>query len=303
MNAATLQPAELGRLLQGRTAQRAILVINLLLVVWIASRLAILTWGLLPQKEAPAPTPVVAAKGNVPAKPDPDLVLIRQLPGWHLMGEVNTAAEQPVKVAAPVEAPDTSLNLTLKGVLAADVKEDARAIIADQRGQDEHYAIGGTLPGNVELSAIYPDRVILLRNGRYETLRLPTDDKPRGGNVYSAATAPTARSPQSASQRLQAIRSQIKQQPASLAGMLQVAPYNDAEGKLAGYTVAPGRDPQLFEQVGLRTGDVVTEVNGLALTDPENSAMALQSLQSGEPVTLRLLRDGVEQTLSIDGSQ
>ncbi|MGB5540768.1 MAG: hypothetical protein WBO37_11810, partial [Gammaproteobacteria bacterium] len=87
MNVATLQPAELGRLLQGRTAQRVILAINLLLVIWIAFRLAALTWGLLPQEEQPA-QPVIAATGSVPAKPDPDRMLVRQIPGWHLMGEV-----------------------------------------------------------------------------------------------------------------------------------------------------------------------------------------------------------------------
>jgi type II secretory pathway component PulC len=58
----------------------------------------------------------------------------------------------------------------------------------------------------------------------------------------------------------------------------------------------------LFAQVGLQAGDVVTEVNGLALTDPRNGARALQSLQSGEPVTLKLLRHGVEQSLSLDGN-
>jgi general secretion pathway protein C len=298
MNAATLQPAELARLLQGKTAQRVILAINLLLVVWIATRLATLTWGLLPQQEEPA-QPVIAATGNAPAKPDPDRMLVRQLPGWHLMGEV-TAVAEPVKTATPVEAPDTQLKLTLKGALASDDKDNARAIIADQRGQDEHYAIGDTLPGNAELSAIYPDRVILQRGGRYETLRLPTDIKP-GNNVYSAVATPAAvRSAQTPAERLRAVRQQIQQQPSNLARMLRVSPANDPDGNLVGYSLAPGRDPQLFEDIGLQTGDVVTEVNGLALTDPENSAQALQSLQSGDPVTLKLLRDGVEQSLSLD---
>jgi len=287
-------------MLQGKTAQRVILAINLLLVVWIATRLAALTWGLLPQQEEPAQA-VIATTGSVPARPDPGRMLIRQLPGWHLMGEVTVEAP-PVKAATPVEAPDTQLNLTLKGALASDDKQNARAIIADQRGQDEQYAIGATLPGNAELSAIYADRVILQRNGRYETLRLPTDIRP--GSVYSAAAMPAAmRSTQSALDRLQEVRRQIQQQPASLVRMLRVAPVNDPEGNLVGYSLAPGKDPQLFEQLGLQAGDVVTEVNGLALTDTENSAAALHSLQSGEPVTLKLLRDGVEQSLSLDGSE
>ncbi len=299
MNTASLQPAELGRLLQGKTAQRVILAINVLLVIWIATRLAALTWGLLPQQQEEPAQPVIAATGNIPAKPDPDRMLVRQLSGWHLMGEVTVAAE-PVKIAAPVDAPDTQLNLTLKGSLASDDKVHARAIIADQRGQDEQYAIGATLPGNAELSAIYPDRVILQRNGRYETLRLPTDVQ--SGNVYSAAATPAAmRSTQSPAERLRAVRQQVQQQPANLARLLRISPANDPEGNLVGYTLAPGNDPQLFEQLGLQNGDVVTEVNGLALTDPQNSATALQSLQSGEPVTLKLMRDGVEQDLSLDG--
>lgn len=301
MNAASLQPEELGRLLQGKTAQRVILVINLLLVVWIASRLAALTWDLLPRQEQ-AEQPAVAATGSVPPKADPGRVLIRQLPGWHLMGEVTVVA-QPATTATPVDAPDTQLNLTLKGALASDNKADARAIIADPRGQEEGYAIGDTLPGNAELSAIYTDRVILQRNGRYETLRLPTDIKP-GNNVYSAAAIPAAiRSSQSPAQRLQALRRQIRQQPATLARVLRISPVNDPEGKLVGYSLAPGRDPQLFAQLGLQSGDVVTEVNGLSLKDPQNAAGALRSLQSGEQVSLKLLRGGVEQSLSLDSSE
>lgn len=301
MNTATLQPAELGRLLQGRTAQRVILAINLLLVVWIASRLAALTWGLLPQEDQPD-QPVTVATGSVPAKPDPDRMLVRQLPSWHLMGEVTVAAAEPVRAATPVDAPDTQLNLTLKGALASDDKVHARAIIADQRGQDEHYAIGDTLPGNAELSAIHPDRVILQRNGRYETLRLPTDVKP--GAVFSPVATPvSSRSAQSPAARLQAVRQQIRQQPASLARIMRVAPQNDPEGNLIGYSVAPGQDAQVFQELGLQAGDVVTEVNGLALSDPQNSAKALTSLQSGEPVTVKLLRDGAEQSLSLDGAE
>ena len=300
MNAALIQPAELGRLLQGKTAQRVILAINLLLVVWIAARLATLTWGLFSQQVQPA-QPLIAASGSVPSKPDPDRALVRQLPGWHLMGEMVVAA-QPGKTGAPVEAPDTQLNLTLKGALASDEKTNARAIIADQSGQDEHYAIGDTLPGNAELSAIYPDRVILQRNGRYETLRLPTDIKP--GNVYSVVATPAAlRSSLSPAQRLQAVRRQIQQQPASLARLLRISPVNDPDGNLLGYSLAPGADPQIFRQLGLQAGDVVTEVNGLALSDSENAAVALKSLQSGEPVTLKLQRDGQEQSLSLDGHE
>ena len=99
--------------------------------------------------------------------------LIRQLPGWHLLGDVQKQA--PVVVETPINAPDTRLKLVLHGVFASEVYGKARAIIADPKGKEEQYAVGDMLPGNAELSEVYPDRVILKRNGRFETLRLMQD--------------------------------------------------------------------------------------------------------------------------------
>jgi type II secretory pathway component PulC len=44
----------------------------------------------------------------------------------------------------------------------------------------------------------------------------------------------------------------------------------------------------------------VTEVNNLSLSDPANGAKALESLQNGETVTVKVLRNGTEQLLTLD---
>jgi general secretion pathway protein C len=301
MSALSLQQADLVRVMQGRNTQRVILVVNLLLVVWIASKLATLTWSFLAPEESPQP--VAAVTTTAPVKASPDAQLIRQLPGWHLMGVV-TQEQAPVKTAAPIDAPDTRLKLVLRGALSSDDQEQARAIIADPRGQEEHYAIGDTLPGNAELSKIYPDRVILQRNGRYETLRLPEDgaSKGRSGNTV-ASRANTRRNitPSSASpaERLKNMRKQLKQSPRSLYGLVRATPKQSDDGKMIGYTVSPGRDPELFSQVGLQAGDVVVRVNDIALNNAANSARALKSAQAGKTVSMTVLRDGQEQVLSV----
>ena len=82
------------------------------------------------------------------------------------------------KTSAPVDAPETKLKLVLRGVFSSEDQDNARAIIADPRGKEEQYSIGDMLPGNAELSEVHADKVILKRSGRYETLRLPTDNKP-----------------------------------------------------------------------------------------------------------------------------
>jgi len=295
MNVLSLQQNDLIRLMRGQHMQRVIWVINLLLVIWIASQLATLTWGLLAPTDTPEPAAVVT--GELPARTDPGQQLIRQLPDWHLMGVVSQEAA-PVQQAAPVDAPDTRLKLVLHGVLASDDKRHARAIIADPRGKEEQYAIGDKLPGNVELSEVYPERVILLRNGRYETLRLPKDKKTRGNTV--AARTVGRRSAASPAQRLQTVRQQLQKSPKSLYGLVRATPHKGDDGSIVGYTLAPGRDPELFDQVGLQEGDVVVQVNDIKLDNPANSARALKSVQSGESVSVTVLRGGEEQVLTLN---
>lgn len=301
MSSLALKQADLLRLLQAGNIKYVMLGINLLLVVWIAAQLASLTWGLL----APAAqeAPVVTAARTTSAQQDRDKQLIRQLPGWHLMGVVAKTTE-PVKTAVPSDAPDTRLKLTLRGALASDEPDNARAIIADAQGKDEQYSIGDTLPGNAELSEIYPDRVILMRNGRYETLRLPVDTKPAGNRAVRRTVQPNRRVGATRSrsqQRLAAVRQQLRQNPGEMQDMLRASVHTDDAGNMIGYALAPGNNPAMFAELGLMKGDVVVQVNDMQLSDPNNSGRALQALRSGEPVQVKLLRNGQEQLVTLDG--
>jgi len=295
MQTLSFQQADLIRLLQSRHTQTVIRVINLLLVIWIAAILANLTWSLL----SPPESPVQVESVTVAATPqeNPDRQLISQIPGWHLMG-VATEGSQPVQTNIPIEAPETKLQLILRGVLSSNDPEHARAIIADPRGKEEQYAIGKELPGNAELSEIHPDRVILKRNGRFETLRLPKEKVSSNTVVSRFVSAPSPVS--SPRQRLNAVRQQLKKAPAKVADLVRVRPKRGGNGRTIGYVLSPGRDPELFEQVGLQAGDVAIQINDIKLDNPANSARALKSMQSGESVSVTVMRNDQEQVLSLD---
>lgn len=298
MSSLVLRQSDVLRFLQSGNTKYAIYAVNLLLVIWIASQLATLTWGLFAPSESNLP--VAAAPRNIPVRTNLDRQLIGQLPGWHLLGLVqeNTA---PVKTAIPADAPDTHLKLTLRGALASDDPVNARAIIADPKGKDEQYSIGDALPGNAELSEIYPDRVILKRGGRYETLRLPQDARSPGSQ--SARFTPAARSRVNSSPqaRLAAVRQQIQQNPRSIFGLLRTRAETDEAGDLIGYAISPGSNPEMFTELGLVDGDVVIQVNDMKLSDPANGARALQAMKSGEPVSVVLKRNGQEQVVTLGG--
>jgi general secretion pathway protein C len=285
--------------MQSQQMRRVILVVNVLLVIWIASQLAALTWGFLAPAEDTAPAVVETAAA--PVQRNEELELIREIPGWHLMGIVSRQAA-PVAEAVPIEAPDTRLKLVLHGALSSDDPQHARAIIADPRGKEEQYAIGDSLPGNAELSEVHPDRVILKRNGRYETLRLPQDHKQQSNTISAVNTslrsAPRPSVRPSPAQRLQNISQRLRQNPVSLYEVVRPVPKQDEEGNIVGYTLQPGRDRELFNHLGLEAGDVVVQINDLKLDNAANSAQALKSVQNGQEVSMTVLRDGQEQVLS-----
>lgn len=291
-----LQPADLVRLLQGAWVKHAALVINVLLVVWIAWTLATLTWRIVEDTE-PAETAPVAAVAAVAPKPDPLRKKIREIPDWHMLGE---ASREPTRVqtVVPAQVPDTRLKLTLRGAFASDDLELARAIIADPRGKEEHYAVGDKVPGNAELSEVHPDKVILKRGGRFETLRMPEEHTLGGNQSRDNRIGRGAGRQIQPAERLKSLRRDLKKNPKSLYGLVRATPKKDEAGNLVGYTLRPGRDPQLFETMGLQDGDVVTGINDIKLDSLANGVKALKSAEAGDTVTMTVQRDEQEETLT-----
>jgi len=288
-----LQPADLVRLLQGAWVRQAVLAINVLLVVWIAWTLAALTWRVLEEAEPLAVPPAMTASA-ARTGPSPILKKIREMPDWHMFGAANRAAAA-VQPAVPANAPDTRLKLVLRGAFASDDKALSRAIIADPRGKEEDYSIGDKVPGNAELSEIFPDKVILKRGGRFETLRLP-DERLEG--MKTGKSAILRKSAVDRIHRLQSIRQRLRQNPKSLYGLVRATPKKDEAGTMVGYTLQPGRDPQLFETMGLHGGDVVTRINNIQLNSLASGMKALKSAEAGATVTMTVLRNAREQTLT-----
>ena len=92
----------------------------------------------------------------------------------------------------------------------------------------------------------------------------------------------------------------MRKRPRDLYNLVKATPKNDADGNIMGYELGPGRDPELFDAVGLQQGDVVVQINDIKLDNPSNSARALKSMQSGESVTVTVLRNEQEEVLSLE---
>ena len=93
-----------------------------------------------------------------------ELPSIDTIAQWPVFGRF---AEKPV---VPVAPPPTALALQLRAVFV-DANPDATfAVIAESGSAPRPYSVGSALPGGATLHAIASDRVVLLRDGQYETL-------------------------------------------------------------------------------------------------------------------------------------
>lgn len=292
----------LGRLAALGADKRLPLLVLLLLIALVAQSLAQLTWQVLPtqpQKALVAPRTSTPSSAKAGQSPDAD---IRRIAQWHLFGDIKKVAPKPI--AQVTEAPDTRLNLKLRGLLASSDPEAARAIIADGKGVEEAYAVGQNLPGNAVLREIYADRVILEYRGRLEALRLPKEDSDSvqvTKNKSRQARRPgvkQAGTPDNAA-LLRQYRDALINRPQSLMNLVNATPVTEkGSGKLKGYRIRPGKDRKLLGQFGLKSGDVVTSVNGVALDNPIKALEIMRDLSTATSVTLDVERNGVMQSFA-----
>ena len=61
--------------------------------------------------------------------------------------------------------------------------------------------------------------------------------------------------------------------------------------------VSPGSPAQ---SAGLRTGDVITGVDGREVSDPEDVSAALDGLEPGDEIRVEVARDGERRTLTVE---
>jgi general secretion pathway protein C len=296
------------------------LLASLLLIVLLAHNLAQLTWRVWPAADAPGGAPAApSTPGTAPADPQHTGLWLR-IADWHLFGVAPQQASPPPvaaprRVAAPVPkpvvepaAPVLLLNLRLYGVIASGDSTLARAIISAGGAAEDSYALGDALPGGAVLREIHSDRVVLEYQGRRETLRLaeqaaaPAAAPPRVA-LLSSSGPPTVEAAGALDNAalLREYRQALISNPQSLVDVIRAVPVNDAQsGALKGYQISPARDRRLLSRFGLRSGDVVTAVNGVALDNPVKALEVMQTLATASKLNLTVERNGETQSFIYD---
>ncbi len=257
-----------------------------LLLGWYLARIA---WALLPPAEwqwLPPPAPAATERGMANARDYSGLVAA------HLFGE--PSAEAAPALADVVDAPETRLNLELRAAVAANDPKLAHAIIADGSGKEQVYFLRDPIPGGAVLQQVLPDRVILNRGGVLEALRLPRE--------FSAPPPRQARNRAGGGSLRPTVQQLVQQNTNRFTDIVRPQPFMP-NGQLRGYRIYPGRNRQQFAALGLRPGDLVTEINGMALNNPAQGMEIFRSLGTATQLTLTLERNGQTEVVNLDTTQ
>ena len=190
---------------------------------------------------------------------------------WELFGPL--AVEQ----ARVAEAPETRLRLELLGVFENVEAGLGSAIISEQGKDGDLYHPGDKVPGNATLEEIYGDRVILLRMGQREALRMKEIEL--SGEVAQVSESSSLRTSSESQDRLSNQSEDggedLVEQRNMIISRLGLTPSDSG-----GYAIGSSAPAQVLQVVGLRSGDVLVSVNGHDVGNEEADIAALQEFRN-----------------------
>lgn len=195
---------------------------------------------------------------------------------------------------------ETKLNLKLWGTVSGSSGGDY-AVIEDVKAREQNlYRIGDAVQ-TATLKGIYREKVVLSVNGKDEVLQMQELESSRapvrpGGLPTRGLTSGTGAV---RAQRISLRRSYIEQSMqdmASLMTQVQIQPHME-DGVPAGLALSSIKPNSIFRRMGLRNGDVITGVDGNAISSVDDALKMVDSLKSASNLTVQLKRRGREKNI------
>jgi general secretion pathway protein C len=268
--------------------------LNVAAVLLLTYSMAQWTWRIF----APPRAPIVADNGAL-AQTTAATLDIQELLAGHLFGK---AAAGAAPTTTPIEEiPESSLNMMLTGVVAAG--EDSLALIRVNDEPETPFAIGEELTRGVTLEAVYPDRAIIERRGVTEALLLEDAaasllETPGVERLASSTRAEASGGVQAQGNNSFTIdRTTLNEQLRDQDLFRQALMVPNAGGGFLVRQIQPG---SLYEQLGLKVGDVIRGVNGRSVNTVDQVLEVYQQLGGVDELTgvqLEVMRAGQIQQL------
>lgn len=282
--------------------------ISMLLVIVLGISLAKLMWLIIsPVSKISSNTNQASPLGSVNSSSQlANINFGKVIADFHLFGDVKKDTVTKTTPTKPVAKTPVAkqLNLKLHGIVAYKNRA-GYALISTSGGSQKVYGKGDSIEENVTISDLLPEKVIIDNNGSKQELLLPRNTKPGtanssnsllpGNNRSSRKTSKNRRS--RSNSNLTKFRKEVLKNPSKLMDVATPTPATE-NGEFIGFRVQPGKNRQVFRQIGLRANDIILGVNGILLDDASKGAMALGELSQATSVNLTIQRGDDQITLS-----
>jgi general secretion pathway protein C len=222
--------------------------------------------------------------------------------------QTGDAAEPPKPAPEPdppalTELQETRLQLKLWGTVTGD-NHRTYAVIEEPRKREQNlFRVGDALEG-ATVKRILREKVVLTVNGQDEVLRM--EDVPGTGRSV-AARAPAPSSPSTpfetesaaGAQRVNLSRSEVESAMNNVNSLMRQARIRPhfRNGKPDGLTLSRVRRDSIFTRLGLRSGDIITGVDGQPIESVDDALKFYNSLKSASDMSLQIRRRGQTQIL------
>ena len=209
----------------------------------------------------------------------------------------------PTGAVAPVQRPP--LQIRLIGTVVG-TPEDTFAVIFDQATKQQHlYRLGDPVGEDGKLVEIERNQVAVLREkGLKETFEVIwTEVSPKGKSKKKPRTAAAVLPPPSGQTRWVLDKQEVQETLQNLPLLLtqaRVIPHINAKGKNEGFRIVSIKPDSFYQRIGLQNGDVIQQINGIEIKDPQTFMSVFGQLKNETSITLDLIRKNQKESFSYE---
>lgn len=190
----------------------------------------------------------------------------------------------------------TDLKLKLWGTVTGQAGSSYAVIEETGNRKQNLFRVGDEIQ-NATVKAIHREKVVLDVDGRDEVLAMEKVSSSRSSGVRQTAKSSSPGSSQGMKISLQ--RSQIDaamENVTDLMSQIKVRPHF-SDGKPDGIMLSSIQPRSIFRRMGLRSGDIITGVDGKEIESVDDALQFYENLSSSSNLKLQLKRRGRETTI------
>ena len=286
-----------------RFSERYVMALNLLLIAILAYFLALsVNDVILGRVAGGAAAHLPPLLGTAPVAP-----VARPRAFYEAISRRDIFNLTPV-IEAPAEVA-TNLHIKLLGTSTLTLSQPFIIVEDDNNHEQSLYRMGDDIPDAGELVGVFKDHAIILHQGHRIKLEMPADQNGTPAEMPRPFGLPGRVFPRNLmrrrlgengirqvdSNRYVLARSTVDNSlnnMASLFTQVRAIPNLGPDGQSNGFKLSEIQPDSVFQQIGLRDGDILTDVGGQHVGDPSKAFQLLSSLRTQDSINLTVLRGG-----------